>query len=164
MPDYSKTVIYIIRCLDLGITETYVGSTVNPTSRKSGHHNACYDENNKSHNYRIYQFIRANGGWDNWEFVILEEYPECNSKIQKCIRERQVADRLQSQLNTNRAYTTIDEKAELTRHFQLINNPIYNPINNKKTTFCPTCDDVYYSRNFKTHCLTYKHLSNIVNV
>lgn len=159
MPDYSKTVIYVIRCLILGVTETYVGSTVNPTSRKSGHHNACINEKNRAYHFKIYKFIRDNGGWENWEFVILEEYPECVNKIQKLIRERQVADRLNSTLNSIRAYTSDLEKVEQMRDLHSRSNPISNAIHNPKTIVCELCNHTYRSCNIVAHSTSRRHLA-----
>lgn len=149
MPDYSKTVIYILRCFDLGISESYVGSTVNPTSRKSHHHDCCINEKSPAYNRKLYNFIRDNGGWQNWELVILEEYPECTSKIQKHIRERQVADRMNSTLNINRAYRTDDEIVEQ----QLLNHQL--------KIHCPTCDKTYFKRHYIKHCLCKSHIAKL---
>ena len=63
--DYSKTVMYKIVCRDPNIKEIYVGHTVNFIKRKSRHHGSCNCESDKAYNLKIYQCIRANGGWNN---------------------------------------------------------------------------------------------------
>ncbi len=160
MPDYTKTVIYVIRCLSLGVIECYVGSTINFTSRKSGHHNACINVKCKAHNYKLYKFIRENGGWENWEMVMLEEYPECTSRVQKLIREREVADRLGAKLNTIRAFRSNEERLEQYRikneRCNPINNPIYNPIYNATPIICD-CGKSFFRTGKSNHIKTKHH-------
>ena len=78
--------IYKICCEDDSITEFYVGSSKNVRDRKSKHKNACNKETTKGYNYKIYQTIRANGGWNNWRMVVIEEMPN-TTKIGATIRE-----------------------------------------------------------------------------
>ena len=73
-------------------------STTNLYNRKSAHKTACKNENNKAHNYNVYQFIRANGGWANWDVVVVEDYP-CDSKNQLETRERHHMEDLGATLN-----------------------------------------------------------------
>lgn len=162
MPDYSKTVIYIIRCLSLGILETYIGSTISFTSRKSGHHDACINENHPAYNRKIYKFIRENGGWENWEMVILEEYPECTSKIQKLIREREVSDRTKATLNINRAYVTNVERAEQIVRNHARNNPKTNARLNEVPIGCK-CGKSYFHTGKTSHTRTKHHCQFIMN-
>ena len=152
MPDYTKTIIYVIRCLTLGVIECYVGSTINFTSRKNGHHNACINVKNSAHNYKLYKFIRDNGGWENWEMVMLEQYPECSSKIQKLIREREVADRLGAKLNTIRAFRSNEEKLEQTR----LKNKRCNPLYNATPIIC-ACGKSFFLTCKNTHIKTKHH-------
>jgi len=56
--------------------------------------------NTKNHNLKIYESMRLNGGFSNWEFNILEEYP-CNSSMEAHLRERFHFDMIPSVLNTN---------------------------------------------------------------
>lgn len=50
----------------------------------------------------IYQFIRTNGGFDNWDILQIEQY-NCNTKQELLLRER---------------YWTIQEKATLNKQVQ----------------------------------------------
>ena len=79
--DYSKALIYKIVCNDLNIKDCYVGSTTDFTKRKGHHKRGCNNVNTKCYNYNVYQFIRANGGWDNWTMVLVENYP-CENKLE----------------------------------------------------------------------------------
>ena len=87
MPNYEKCVIYKLCCKDTDIKECYIGSTCNYSRRKAEHKSKCNNENDRAYNFKVYQVIRDNGGWDNWDFVIIEKYP-CKDKIEKEIRER----------------------------------------------------------------------------
>jgi hypothetical protein len=77
--DYSKTIIYRIVCKDTNITECYVGATTDFRSRKQQHKISCNNETSKSYNYYVYQFIRNNMGWDNWNMVEIEKYNAVDS-------------------------------------------------------------------------------------
>ena len=96
--DYSKTVIYKIVCNDLNIKDLYVGHTINFISRKSYHKSACNDIHNNDHNMKVYQFIRDNGGWNNWSMIEIEKYP-CNDGNEARKRERHYVELLGAQLN-----------------------------------------------------------------
>lgn len=97
--DYSKTLMYKIVCNDINVTDMYVGHTTDFTRRKSEHKSVCNNPNSKYHNYNVYQFIRANGGWDNWEIVLIEYYP-CNDSLEATQRERYWKEELGANLNT----------------------------------------------------------------
>ena len=96
--NFKKSVIYKICCDDVSITDVYVGSTTNLSKRKPVHKYKCNNERDKAHNLNVYQFIRANGGWDNWDVVVVEEYP-CDSKNQLHTRERHHMEPLNATLN-----------------------------------------------------------------
>ena len=85
--DYSKTIIYKIVCNDLEIKETYVGHTTNMVKRRYSHKSSCNNEKCIHHNYKIYQTIRANGGWDNWSVIQICEFP-CKNMEQALAEER----------------------------------------------------------------------------
>ena len=96
--DFSKTIIYKIVCNDLNITECYVGHTTEFTKRKCNHKSACNNENNKSYNFNVYQFIRRNGNWDNWSMIEIEKY-NCMDVNEACKRERFWLKTLKATLN-----------------------------------------------------------------
>lgn len=65
-------IVYKLCCVDTDITEEYIGSTKNFDRRRSEHKNVCNKDTYKIHNLYVYQFIRANGGWQNWRMIQLE--------------------------------------------------------------------------------------------
>jgi hypothetical protein len=99
MPKYQNGTIYKISCKDPEITDCYVGSTTDHNSRKSAHKSNCNNKNCKLYNYPVYRYIRDNGGWENWEFVLLQDYP-CRNKKQLNIRERYWFEKLGAKLNS----------------------------------------------------------------
>jgi len=91
--DYSKTVMYKLVCNDLTIKDCYVGHTTHFVRRKSGHHSACTNPNAKQYHYKVYQFIRDHGGWDNWSMIQIEPFP-CKDVNEARVRERYWIEKL----------------------------------------------------------------------
>ena len=104
--DYSKTIIYKIRCNDENVIEFYVGSTTCFRTRKNKHKSAVTNDKQK-----LYEMIRSNGGWENWTMTPLEEYP-CNSSVEARIREECWRETLQAKLNSQRAYLSDEARVE----------------------------------------------------
>ena len=98
LANYKNTVIYKIICKDETITDIYIGHTTNFKQRNKLHKSTCNVESLKGYNYKIYKIIRENGGWDNWNMIIIEEYP-CESVNEARERERYWIEKESSQLN-----------------------------------------------------------------
>ena len=98
--EWSKCIIYKIWKDD----DFYVGSTTDLASRKSEHKSRCNNEKGKKYNYKIYQTIRENGGWDVWQITPLEEYNECQSQVQARIREEEWSVKLNANLNSQKCF------------------------------------------------------------
>jgi len=80
MNNYQNSIIYKIICKDKQITNKYISSTTNLNRRISDHIRNCNNINSKNYNQRLYNFIRANGGWNKWDIIIIEKYPTSNLK------------------------------------------------------------------------------------
>jgi hypothetical protein len=100
MVNYSAGIVYKICCTDVNITDCYVGSTCNFTRRKCQHKSDCNNINKTSYNSNVYQFIRANGGWENWTMVQVEAY-EAKDRRDLHSRERYHFEQLNTTLNNN---------------------------------------------------------------
>jgi len=96
--DYTKTVLYKIVCNDLTVTDLYVGSTTAFTKRKNRHKFNCNNVDSKEYNYKVYQMIKANGGWCNWTMVEIEKFP-CNDGNEARARERYWIELLNANMN-----------------------------------------------------------------
>ena len=78
--------------------ECYVGSTNNFPRRKISHKSDCNNSNSDKHNIKVYRYIRANDGYDNWMFDILEQTLSM-SKRDKYIREGELKNQHNATLN-----------------------------------------------------------------
>jgi hypothetical protein len=97
--DFNKTVMYKIVCRDINIEDCYVGHTTHFKSRKNQHKTCCNNFNSKKSEYPLYQFIRKNGGWENWDMIEIEKYP-CEDVNEARKRERYWIETFTSSLNT----------------------------------------------------------------
>ena len=64
---------YKLECNDSNCKEVYIGKTTSIYNRLHAHKNNCNNSNIISYNCKVYKFIRANGGWDNWLMYIIDE-------------------------------------------------------------------------------------------
>ena len=106
--NYQNTIIYKIVCNDLNIKDIYVGHTTDFRRRKNGHKTRCSNENDKSFNFKVYQTIRQNGGWDNWIMIEIEKYP-CTDSNEATARERYWFEQLSAKLNSQTPNRTKQE-------------------------------------------------------
>lgn len=107
--DYSETIIYKLCCKDTAINQIYVGHTTNINKRKHNHKSNCCNSNLKNYNLFVYNFIRENGGWDNWTMIQIEPY-NCSNKREAAMRERYWIETLNAKLNCNMPIATKEEK------------------------------------------------------
>jgi hypothetical protein len=98
MIDYNDFVIYKIYPKD-DPTSLYIGSTVNFKRRKSQHIKNTTNRVSKKYRYPLYQYIRALGGIDKFEFEILEKFP-CKTKIEGLTREKECMEIYGGKLNS----------------------------------------------------------------
>ena len=94
---YSLSVIYEISCLDKNIKDTYIGSTISIQSR------ITYYKRCKTLNTKMFSFIIENGGWNNWDFNLLER---CDVSTKKELLEREgyYINKLNPSLNMCKAH------------------------------------------------------------
>jgi len=116
--NYSETIIYKIVCKDLSIIDIYVGHTTSFKDRKKSHKSKT--EKGKE---KLYQMIRANGGWENWEMIEIEKY-SCNDVNEAKKQERYWYEKLNAKLNIYVPFISKEEHCE--------KNKIYRDENKKK--------------------------------
>jgi adenylate kinase family enzyme len=114
--NYNKSIIYKLCCKDPEITDIYIGSTTDFTKRKWQHKYCCNNKNNKAYNCNIYNFIRENGNWDNWDMVQIEAY-KADSKRDLESRERYWIETLKSTLNKTIPTQTLSEYRQKNKEF-----------------------------------------------
>jgi len=132
MPHYQNSVIYKLkRNDDYDDLNIYVGSTTNFKNRKNCHKSFCNNEKRKEYNYTVYQYIRANGEWDNWVMIPIEQYP-CNNKDELKIRERYYIDLFKSKLNKKIPCRTIKKYRDENKEFYQKYSKKYRDDNREK--------------------------------
>lgn len=106
--NYQNTIIYKICCKDPDVTDIYVGLTTDLRNRRNTHKCHCNNVKCSQYNSYMYRFIRDNGGWDNWQIVVVENFP-CQNKTEGEQRERYWLEYLHATLNKNVPTRTIEE-------------------------------------------------------
>jgi len=99
----KRPCIYIWYCKDLDVTEEYVGKSQNMINRMISHKRSTTIKDESS-DTKLYNFIRDHGGYERWEFNILETMPVdlASNQRSKWLREREKwwIERLEPKLNT----------------------------------------------------------------
>lgn len=88
---YLYKIVYL-----LDDSQCYVGATKDLTVRMASH-----KEESKTKTNKLYTFVNANGGWDNFDFELLEEVIDI-SKEQRYELEREWFDKISPTLNTQK--------------------------------------------------------------
>ena len=110
MVDYANSVVYKIMSLDPEIDDVYVGSTCAFRKRKHDHKKNCCNESSKEYKRYVYQFIRNNGGWDNWSMVVVKAYPDITSEMELLNKEMKWMIKLKATLNKQVPEEQLTEK------------------------------------------------------
>jgi len=102
--DYANTFIYkLVNKEDYDNANVYIGSTTNFTKRKCEHKSGCMNVAGVKYNQKIYQFIRDNGGWDEWNMIEIEKY-SCVSKNEANAREEYWRIHFNADLNSRKCF------------------------------------------------------------
>ena len=109
--DYSNTHFYKIVCKDLNIKNCYVGHTSNFIKRKWAHKETCYNENSPAYNLNIYRFIRDNGGFQNFDMILIDTV-NCENRLEACKKEREYIESLNATLNRLTPYISDEERID----------------------------------------------------
>ena len=188
--DFSDSVIYKIYCKDENIKDFYIGSSKDLYDRMRVHKSMCYNKNDSGYSLKIYEFIRENGDWKNFDVEIIEYYPCKNDKELKQ-REQYYIKKYEPTLNCFNAYRTQEEikerKKEISKIWnesekgkksrinsskkkteKLMNNPEkYHQILQKKREwgklpkFCKICNRIVTNDGWSRHTKTKIHLENV---
>ena len=95
-----KASIYLIFSKDPNITSKYIGCTNDFDKRIISHKHCCENINTIQYTYKLYEYIRLNGGFNNWSSVILESF-EYQNNIEKHQKENDYFKQFQPTLNSN---------------------------------------------------------------
>ena len=113
--DYTKCCIYKIEHID-DESLVYVGHTTNFDKRKTAHKGSCKNDNHKHYNFKVYQMIRENGGWEKFLMLEVEKYP-CADKREAERRENEVIKEVRASMNTYKSFITKDELTEYHKEY-----------------------------------------------
>ena len=89
--------------------EFYIGSTKDISRRKSQHKKNTCNKSKKSYWRKVYQYIRANGGWTSFEVTILEA-GNCEDSAYMKQKEQEYINKLKPTLNSSKAVKCCKEK------------------------------------------------------
>jgi hypothetical protein len=134
--------IYRIYCKDENIKECYIGSTKNLDDRIRRHINNCY---NPKYNLRVYNFIKENGGFSNWDFMEIEK----TDKENRYIRERfwiENSNNLNGQIPTRTITEWYDKNKNRIKDLRSVK------------ILCD-CGCLISKRNYSQHLKTLKHIN-----
>jgi hypothetical protein len=162
---------YKLICIDDNVELEYIGSTTNWKQRNSHHKSACNNPDNKDHNNKKYQIIRANGGWNNWRML------EIGRKEQLTLREAQLIEEEYRQthrakLNSRKCYATQEgyqkeyretHREELAEYHKDYYNKKKDEINEKRKekVECKVCNCMVSRSVVARHYNTPKHKKNM---
>ncbi len=164
--DFSRTKIYKIVCKDLNMNHIYIGHTTDFIRRKCKHKQDCNNPEAKNYHVKLYKTIRENGGWDNWDMILVEDFP-CKNKLEASARERYYYELLNGSLNTNKPNRNLKEYYQDNKDKILEYQNNYN--NNNKDKFkdrahqeynC-VCGACYTYSGKSQHFKSKKHLNFI---
>ena len=104
----------------------YVGSTWLLRKRISAHKLCCYKETHKHYNFVVYQHIRDNGGFEKFEFRLLEEVEvEDNLNARNKIEQEYIDHYgMENLLNERPAYITEEQRVSRNKKYDKERNQI----------------------------------------
>ena len=150
--DYSNTIIYKITCKNKEITDVYVGHTTNFVQRKHAHKQSCLNEKTANYKCKLYEVIRANGGWSNWKMEIINFF-NCADHYAARKKEQEYFISLNATLNSIEPFPK--PKVYIKNDTNII-------VSNKLTFFCETCHiKCDSSKSFENHKNTNIHKKKI---
>jgi len=178
--------IYIIKCKDKSIKDCYIGSTTNLKKRIIHQKYCCNNPNSNRGHLKLYQFMRDNGGFINFEHKILEDDIEFNNRNELNKIERYYIEEFKSSLNIDipsrtekeyrkenrekiKEYYKIRNQTEKRKEYSKMYNKQYREqnkdkiIERKKIKITCECGSEIRKSDFQKHCRSKKHLQYIEN-
>ena len=125
----KRNYIFYKLCCD-DYDDIYIGSSCNFANRKYEHKSSVNNPNAKNYNCYKAQFIRENGGWDNWRMIQIDSKDDI-TKREAEMYEEQLRQEYKPTLNTIKAYTTREEQLEQYKEYNKTRDPEANKIRSK---------------------------------
>jgi hypothetical protein len=143
--NFNQARIYKITCNLPTINEIYIGSTADYESRCIRHWSDCHNVNSPNYSFKVYNYIRNNGGFGNFTIDVIEHYP-CANKTEMRIREQYYINTLKPTLNSIRAFRSEEELKEYNNQYRTDNKDYYNQYNNQYRT-----DNLDYFKQYRNN-------------
>jgi hypothetical protein len=122
--DNSKQVLYTfykLSCNNLETKEVFVGYTTLTMKDMLKLHKKKYNNVTSAvYNRRIYQVVRANGGFSNWSIVVLEKC-NFNDREKALERKKEWIEKTPNDVNMLRPITTPEERKEYQKEYRTDN-------------------------------------------
>ena len=118
--DYSNTHFYKLVCKDTALTDCFVGESTNLTDTTDKHRQCS-----KTHNRKVYKFIREDVGFDNSEVVLLATKP-CVDKCEALRKQRTYFEQANATLNVRVPSRTPTEYIQTNRAYILARKKEYH--------------------------------------
>ena len=110
--DYTFYKLHCDTCDDI-----YIGCTSNFNNRKYEHKSSVNNPNMKNYNTKKAQFIRDNGGWDNWKMSPLEIKKDLTKREAECY-ETELLEKYKPALNSMKnSFVTEEQKKEQQKEY-----------------------------------------------
>lgn len=157
--DYSNTIFYKIYCKDPSITDLYIGHTTNFVQRKHSHKQSCINPNSVNYNYKLYQCIRDNLGWDNWTMEIIG-FHNCEDLQSAKVQEQHYFEEYKATLNSVEPLPKRKSKKEIIIKPNSVteNRKISIDVKEPSNYVCESCNFISSKHsNYMKHILTAKH-------
>ena len=146
--DYSNTIIYKITCKDVNVKDVYVGHTTNFVQRKHAHKQSCCNDKTANYKCKLYEVIRNNGGWTNWQMEIINFY-NCYDHYEARQKEQEYFISLNATLNSIEPMPKPKPKEIIVKE-------------KKQPLYCDICNIYCASLTFfEQHNKTKKHIKNV---
>jgi len=163
----SKQYYYVYKLFHPDCPEFYIGSTKNMKDRMYKHKSRCNNEIDPQHNLKVYEYIRSNGGFDSWQFEVLEHIRNSINTKELHDVERKYIEQLKPSLNRSIPNRTMAEYRQDNKEYFINYMPQYYQDNRetirtrqKQKFECP-CGSRYTMSNKARHFKTKKHQSFI---
>ena len=111
--------------------DIYVGHTIDFEKRKNKHISVCNNPNANGYNIKLYQTIRDNGGFDNWNMDIIYHYKDCKNRRDAEVMEQVFIEKLNANLNMVRSYLDEEVKKEEKKKYREDNKEKISEIHKK---------------------------------
>ena len=123
----TEVSFYKFVCKNPSILFSYVGHTICFRHRKCTHKSLCNNPNDRHYNTPLYVFIRANGGFENWNMLVIHTQI-CKNKRDAERVETELIEQQQFKLNIRNVYAN-EEHISIILPFTDEEMKIYRKIN-----------------------------------